>query len=115
MPRGAKPTWSMERVVAELQRLHAQGHTMTYAALRAGGHTAVLVAAQRYAGSFGGAARLAGVLDGAARQPWTRDRVLGRRRAVAVRLRQLRGHGRGAPSRSRIPNVIPIDVREPDR
>jgi hypothetical protein len=76
MPRGAKATWSLERVIASLRRLHAEGHTMTYAALRAGGHRALLDAAQRYVGSFGDAARLAGVTDRAARRPWTRERVL---------------------------------------
>jgi hypothetical protein len=82
MPRRARPksklepTWSVERVVAELRRLNAEGRTMTYAALRAGGYHALLTAAQRFAGSFGDAARLAGVTDPGARRPWTRERVI---------------------------------------
>lgn len=53
--------WTKERIVAELQQLHAGGQSMTYAALRDSGHNALLSAAERVIGSMSRALRLAGI------------------------------------------------------
>jgi hypothetical protein len=68
--------WTLELVVADLQRLAASGEAMTRAALLSSGHTEVISAAERYAGSFAKAVRLAGLEVVPARASWTAARVV---------------------------------------
>jgi hypothetical protein len=68
--------WTLESVVAELQKLHAAGESMTYAVLVAAGHGSVVSAAEHHAGSFSRAMKLAGLDYQPTRRPWTRHRVL---------------------------------------
>ena len=73
--------WTLELVVAELQKLHASGVTLTYAGMRAAGHGSVITAAERYAGSWTRAIKLAGV-DAPVRLVWTRKMILEKVRAL---------------------------------
>lgn len=66
--------WTLERVVNELRQLHAGGETISYAGLRAAGFGAVVSAAERVAGGFSRAVRLAGLEPWSPR--WTRRRIL---------------------------------------
>jgi hypothetical protein len=76
--------WTLERVVAEIQALHASGELGSSSALVDDGHGDLVGAAQRYAGSWGRALELAGL----AYQPrprWTPESVL-----AAIRKRHRR-------------------------
>jgi hypothetical protein len=90
------PGWTLERVVSELQQLHAGGETITYAGLRTAGFGPLVAAAERYAGSFSRAVKLAGIEP--ARPLWTRQRVLAEikrlhRDGVALSSEQLSNSG----------------------
>lgn len=69
-------TWSMERVVAELRRLHAGGEPINRVALLDGGHASLVAAAERYCVSFGRAVKLAGFPPQPARPAWSAKRVV---------------------------------------
>ncbi len=68
VPRG---TWSVERVVAELRRLHAGGDPINRVALLDGGHSTLVSAAERYCGTFGKALKLSGVEVAPTRATWS--------------------------------------------
>jgi hypothetical protein len=68
--------WTLERVVAALQDLHASGEPVTYAYLVSTGHGALVSAAERYAGRFSRAVELAGIHPQPARPRWDADRVV---------------------------------------
>lgn len=72
--RMAGTGWNLERVVNELRQLHAGGEVISYAGLRAAGFGSLVTAAERYAGSFSRAIKLAGIEP--VRPLWTRERVL---------------------------------------
>ena len=67
--------WSLERVVAELQALHASGELGSSHALGEAGNRELVSAAQRYAGSWERAMKLAG-LAYEPRRRWTKDLVV---------------------------------------
>ncbi len=68
--------WTLERVVAELQQLNAGGEPVTYSALRANGHGALVSAAEHHAGTFGRALKLAGITYVPPIRRWTARSVL---------------------------------------
>jgi hypothetical protein len=68
--------WTLEKVVAELRALHAGGESMDVDALRVSGHAALIAAAQRHAGTWTKALRLAGLEERPTRRRWTRRRVI---------------------------------------
>ncbi len=68
--------WTLERVVAELRALHAGGEPMEMQALAASGHSELIAAAQRHAGTWTKALRLAGLEVRPTRRRWTRERVV---------------------------------------
>lgn len=72
--RGQKQYWTLERVVAQIQQLHRAGGLAPGAAATRK-HGALVAAAQRTAGSWTKALRLAGV-DYSPRRTWTRGTVL---------------------------------------
>jgi hypothetical protein len=71
----SKTSWTLERVIAELQALASGGETMTFESLSAHGQTKLLNAAQRHAGSLSEALKLAGVAH-KAKFVWTAQLVL---------------------------------------
>ena len=94
----ARQIWTLELVIAELRQLQAGGETMTYAGLRAAGHGPLVAAADRYAGSFGRATKLAGIEP--ARPSWNAAGVLTEirrlhREGVTMNSQQLKTSGHG--------------------
>ena len=67
--------WTLERAVAEIRALHAIGELGSTVELMRSGHRELVSAAQRYAGTWANAMRLAGVHYEPPRT-WTRESVL---------------------------------------
>jgi hypothetical protein len=79
-PPPPRRRWSQERVIAELQRLHAAGHRLTNRALEAAGHRGLANAARNYCDGLPRARLLAGLPEPedlrSERQAWSADLVI---------------------------------------